>query len=116
MKRYYFTMFALIIAAFMLSSSCKKANTGDGTAPEIIILGLNPLYWAAEVPYVDAGAEAFDIQSNGDTVDITSKIVVTNDVDVNVVGNYSVKYNVTDDSGLAAKEKVRKVTVVIGKK
>jgi hypothetical protein len=100
----------------MLSSSCKKANTGNGTAPEIIILGLNPLYWAAEVPYVDAGAEAYDIQLNGDTLDITNKIVVTDDVDVSIVGNYSVKYNVTDDSGLEAEEKVRQVTVVIGKK
>lgn len=107
----------LIIAA-MLSAflpSCKKDNSGDGIPPQIVILGLNPLYWAKDVPYEDSGAIAYDISSTGDTIDITQNIVVQNNVDVSAEGEYSVKYNVKDESGMSADEKVRKVVIVIGK-
>jgi len=105
----------LFITLLSVFSSCKKEDAGDGTVPEIVVLGLNPLYWALDVPYVDAGAVAFDFTSEGDTLNITNKIVVTNNVDVSAVGNYDVVYNVTDDSGVAAEQKTRNVTIVIGK-
>ncbi len=95
--------------------SCKKSETGDGTIPEIVILGLNPIYWAKDIPYEDAGAIAYDVTVEGDTVDISNSIIVTNNVDVTVLGKYTVSYNVQDDSGMSAEEKVRNVEVVIGK-
>jgi len=96
-------------------SSCKKEDAGDGTIPVITVSGLNPLYWALDFPYIDAGATAYDVTPEGDTIIITNKIIVTNSVDVSAVGNYDVIYNVTDDSGEPAEQKTRNVTVVIGK-
>jgi len=46
---------------------------------------------------------------------LTSSIVINNNVKVSEVGEYNVKYNVTDASGLAAPEKIRIVKVVLGK-
>ncbi len=98
-----------------MSSSCKKEDSGDGKAPEIVVLGLNPIYWAVDIPYIDPGAIAYDITNEGDTLDLTNEIGVEDNVDVSLVGDYSVKYNVVDASGLAAEEKVRVVKVVLGK-
>lgn len=115
MKRKYIIPVFLLIAAISFSTSCKKEDTGDGTIPEIVILGLNPQYWALDMPYTDAGAVAYDVTSAGDTVDITNKIVVNNNVDISSVGDYEVIYNVTDDSGEEAVPQIRAVKVVIGK-
>jgi hypothetical protein len=115
MKNKYIISFFLLIATLSFSSSCKKEDVGDGTVPEIEVLGINPLYWALDIPYNDAGAIAFDITPAGDTVDITSRIVTINNVNAGATGDYNVTYNVTDDSGVAAAEKVRIVKVVIGK-
>lgn len=107
----------LLVGVFLtLSSSCKKDKTGDGTVPVIMVLGQNPINWALDLPYVDAGAVAYDITPAGDTVDITNKISTSNNVNIATIGDYEVKYNVTDDSGLSAVEKVRVVKVVFGKK
>lgn len=112
----YIIVFTVIAASLILSiSSCKKSDTGDGTVPEIVVLGYNPLSWALDFPYEDPGATAYDVTTAGDTVDITSLIVVTSDVDVSVLGEYQVKYNVQDESGVSAEEKVRIVKVVQGK-
>ncbi len=98
-----------------MSSSCQKEDPGDGKAPEIVVLGLNPIYWAVDVPYIDLGAIAYDITNEGDTLDLTNNISVEDNVNISEIGDYSVKYNVTDASGLAAEEKVRIVKVVLGK-
>ena len=106
-------IFTMMVALF---SSCKKDDdNGDGTVPVIVIQGFNPLYWVLDYPYDDPGATAYDVTSQGDTVDITSRIQTSSNVNVALKGEYEVKYNVTDESGVAAEEKVRKVTVVIGK-
>lgn len=115
MKKKFIIPVFVLMAAISLSSSCEKDDPGDGTTPEIMVLGLNPLYWALELPYFDAGATAFDITPEGDTVDITDRIVTNINVDVSTIGDYDVKYNVTDESGMAAEEKVRIVKVVLGK-
>lgn len=115
MKKKYLIPVLLMILALSFSSSCKKDDNGDGTIPEIVILGFNPANWPLDLPYLDAGAVAFDVTSDGDTVDITDKIVVMNNIDVSVVGDYVVTYNVSDDSGEKAVEQVRSVKVVLGK-
>ncbi len=105
------TLFTLII----ISQSCKKEETGDGIPPVIVIQGSNPMFWALDFPYIDPGAIAYDVTMDGDTIDITNSIVVVNSVDVTLEGDYTVKYNVKDESGLSAEEKVRNVKVVPGK-
>ena len=115
MKKKFIIPVFLLIAAISFSSSCEKEEPGDGTVPEIVVLGLNPMYWALDLPYVDAGAMAYDITPEGDTVDLTSSIIVNINIDVSATGDYDVRYNVTDESGEAAEEKVRIVKVVLGK-
>ena len=108
-------LFVGILALGLLNQGCKKEDQGDGTKPIIEILGSNPLYWAVGVQYVDPGAIAYDITQEGDTVDISSLIKTDINVDVVSEGDYTVVYNVTDESGLSADEKVRNVKVVVGK-
>ncbi len=113
-KSIFFTLLTSLVV-FMILSACKKDDTGDGTVPEIVLLGFNPAYWAKDVPYEDAGVIAFDVTPAGDTIDLTASIVVTDNVDVANIGEYNVVYNVTDESGVSAEEKVRVVKVVAGK-
>lgn len=115
MKNVFRIPTVFIMLSILLISSCKKESSGDGTIPEIIVLGFNPIYWEQDVPYVDLGASAYDITTAGDTVDLTNSIIVQNNVDVAIVGDYTVTYNVKDESGESAEEKVRSVKVVIGK-
>ncbi len=103
------------IAVVLLFVGCKKTDNGDGIKPVIVVLGYNPMYWALDLPYMDSGAEAYDVSSTGDTLYITDLIETKNDVDVSKIGEYSVTYNVKDASGLAADTQVRTVKVVLGK-
>jgi len=64
----------------------------DNTEPEITILGSNPASIYKEDSYIDAGATAYDnIDGN-----LTSSIVVTNDLDINTIGTYTYTYVVSD--------------------
>ncbi|MBC8059101.1 MAG: DUF5011 domain-containing protein, partial [Clostridiaceae bacterium] len=65
----------------------------------------------AGTTYVDKGATASD---NYDK-DITSKIVIVNPVNINVVGDYVVTYNVTDINGNKAVQVTRTVHVILAK-
>ncbi len=103
----------LLFAGFLVFSGCKK--DGDKNKPYIIILGSNPLTWPLEFPYEDPGAEAYDITESGDTVDITSRLQVNSNVNVNKAGDYQVDYNVTDEAGNAADTKTRQVKVILTK-
>lgn len=104
-----------LIFSLLIFSACKKEDSGDGTKPVIVVNGFNPVYWALDIPYEDAGAEAYDVTATGDTLSLTSDIVTQINVDVSVVGDYTVTYNVKDESGLAADQKERVVKVVLGK-
>ena len=94
---------SLVVIAMMLFS-CKKDH---GNAPVITLLGKNPANTGLGYPYIDAGATAFDKEDG----DLTSKIIVNSTVDTGAVGNYYVKYNVTDSNGNKAKEVSREVIV-----
>lgn len=80
----------------------------DQTNPVITILGDNPktIYLGDE--YKDAGATATD---NVDG-DITSKIEIKNNVDVNKIGEYLVTYDVMDKAGNQVDQKARTVKVI----
>ncbi len=80
----------------------------DTTAPTITILGDNPYTLYQGTTYVDPGATASDnVDGN-----ITANITRVNGVNSNVIGSYSVTYNVSDASLNAATEAVRTVKVV----
>ncbi|HEX9846154.1 MAG TPA: DUF5011 domain-containing protein, partial [Candidatus Nitrosotenuis sp.] len=70
----------------------------DTSPPVIVILGDNPATHEAVTPYVDAGATALDDVDG----DLTSAIIVTNNVNENTPGPYTVEYSVTDSSGNTA--------------
>ena len=70
-------------------------GTVDGDAPPTLtILGSNPASVIKGSSYSDAGATASDISSG----DLTSSIITTNNVNINVAGAYTVVYQVTDSN------------------
>jgi hypothetical protein len=75
-----------------------EARVRDSIPPVIKLLGANPLTIECGGPYADAGATATDDKDG----DITSRIVVENNVDTPKVGTYQVIYRVTDAAGNAA--------------
>ena len=81
--------------------------SADTTAPVITLLGSATVNLTVGDAYTDAGATATDnIDGN-----ITSSIVVTGSVNTNVVGTYTLTYNVSDAAGNAATPVVRTVNV-----
>jgi hypothetical protein len=98
-----------------MTPSCKKDENGDQNNPFIILAPPNPLNWALDLPYEDPGAEAFDVTETGDTINITDRMQVTDNIDISQVGTYSVFYNVSDEAGNQADQQVREVRVVLTK-
>ena len=114
MKKLNYLLFAIAIVT-LFSLSCKKTDDGDTAKPFIELLGYSPINHSIDMPYVDAGAIAWDITIDGDTIEITDRLVTTDNVNINVAGSYEVTYNVSDEAGNAADERKRAVKVVIGK-
>ena len=75
--------------------------------PTISILGDNPASHEAGTPYADPGATASDDLDG----DLSANILVTNSVDPNTLGSYTVSYTVSDSSGNTATA-VRTVEVI----
>ena len=89
-------------------NNCPEPYTRSNWVPPVItLLGDNPVTIYQGETYVDAGATAVD-DIDGD---ITDEIVVTSNVDVETLGEYTVTYNVSDSSGNEAIEIVRTVIV-----
>jgi len=80
----------------------------DTTVPIITLIGESTIDIEVGSTYTDQGATASDNYDG----DITSSIVTVNPVDTDVVGQYTVTYNVTDTSSNAAVEVTRTVNVV----
>ena len=81
----------------------------DSTAPVITLVGDNPVTHPQGTAYSDAGATASD---NADG-DISADIITTGaSFNANVVGSYTVRYNVSDSAGNQATEITRTVNVV----
>jgi hypothetical protein len=113
MKKYLLPLL-IIVFIISLTYACKKAN-GDTNKPFIVLYGPNPAYAPQGVEYIDAGAIAWDVTESGDTVDISNRLEVNNNVNVDITGEYEVKYNVSDEAGNWADEKIRIVKVLITK-
>ena len=80
----------------------------DKEKPVISLIGDAVLQHEAKTPFTDPGVAATDNQ-DGDLAAIVEK---TGSVNVDQIGNYELRYNVTDAAGNAADEKVRTVEVV----
>jgi hypothetical protein len=116
MRRFVFLLAGLAVFLLFLAACQKKTENKDTTPPFIVVLGSNPVYTELDSVYRDAGAKAYDVQSNGDTLDITDRLRVKNEVNIHKRGIYKVYYDVTDAAGNKAKEKTRDVIVEIFKK
>ena len=92
-----------------IGSNISTTNTSVDTTPPVITrLGSSPVSVVVSTVYTDAGATALD-DIDGD---ITANIVTVNPVDEDVVGTYTVTYNVSDTAGNAASQETRTVNVV----
>lgn len=83
-------------------------EVADRTAPVITLTGANPINHEVNTVYIDPGATANDNIDN----DITGNIGVSGSVNANVIGTYTLTYNVQDSSGNAAATVTRTVNVV----
>ena len=86
----------------------RTVNVVDTTAPAITLVGDSQVNIEVGSTYTDAGATATDNYDG----DISSQIVVVNNVDVNTLGSYTVTYSVSDSSSNAATVATRTVNVV----
>jgi hypothetical protein len=84
--------------------------TPDATIPVIALVGTASVSLELGTAYSDGGATAVD-NTDGD---ITGNIVTVNPVNVDLMGTYTVTYNVSDAEGNAAESVSR--TVVVEKK
>jgi hypothetical protein len=91
-----------------LSNQVSQDLIVDTTAPVITINGTSPVNVEVYNPYIDAGATALDNYFG----DLTSSIMPVSNVNVDQLGNYTVKYDVSDPAGNAATEVVRQINVV----
>ena len=90
------------------ATATRTVNVVDTTAPVITLVGDSQVNLEVGSTYTDAGATASDNYDG----DISSQIVVVNNVDVNTLGSYTVTYSVSDSSSNAASVVTRTVNVV----
>jgi len=79
----------------------------DTTPPVITLNGDATIYHTIGKPYKDKGSTAFDNYDG----DLTKDIIITNEVNDQEIGEYIVKYNVSDSSGNKAIEVIRTVII-----
>lgn len=80
------------------AQALRAVHVVDTTAPIITVTGPSELTHEAATPYADPGATAADTVDG----DLTAAIVVTDNVNVAVLGDYTVAYSVEDASGNTA--------------
>ena len=85
----------------------RTVNVLDVTAPVITLLGTTPVTHPHGQTYVDAGYTATDNHDG----DLSGSVVVTGSVNSNVVGQYTLTYNLTDAAGNVAATRYRTVDV-----
>jgi hypothetical protein len=105
---YYVTYIVIDAGGNAATQVIRVVKVNDVTAPVITRNGDNPLALDLGEAYAEAGATASD---NVDG-DISGNITIdASNVNVNVVGSYSVTYNVIDAAGNAATQVIRVVNV-----
>lgn len=107
-------LYFLVLFALLTAISCNKDDNGDKNKPFIVLQGANPMFWSYESsPFIDPGATAWDVTETNDTINISERLVVTDNVDVNTIGEYTVQFNVSDVAGNSAEEVKRQVKVIL---
>ena len=91
------------------SPNCIESGLELVSNPIITLLGDNPALSVVGENYNDSGATAYDDVLYGN---LTYEMRTSTDVDINQIGFYEVKYNLTDPSGNTATEVVRKVYII----
>ena len=76
-------------------SVSRVVNVVDTTAPEMTLNGEEKIFIFNGKKYEDEGSTAIDSHDG----DLTSSIVVTNDIDYKKAGIYTIKYEIKDSSG-----------------
>ncbi len=102
------TFTAVDSAGLSSSESVAVTVVVDQSKPIITLIGDQSITIEQTLEYQDLGATAMD-DIDGD---ITSNIEVQTNVNSNVIGNYSVIFNVKDAAGNSADTVVRSVTVI----
>jgi hypothetical protein len=113
MKRQYLifiTLFSFVFASGLISCN-KSEDVEDSYPPFIVLKGTNPTWSQLGEPYTDAGAEAFDVTANRDTINISARLIKSDNININETGSYKVFYDVSDASGNKAEQAVRAVYV-----
>ena len=87
----------------------RTVNVTDQTAPVITLVGSNSVTVAQGVTYTDAGVTLNDNVDSPAT--LAGNLVTVNPVDTNVLGDYTITYDVTDVAGNAAVQVTRTVYV-----
>jgi len=80
------------------ASTTRTVNVINGTAPIITLVGDSSITIPLNADYTDAGASAFD---NDDNVSIGVDIDAS-DIDIFVMGNYTVTFTATDSDGFTS--------------
>jgi len=113
MKRHHPVFIAILSLIFVsnLTSCNKDEETEDPYPPFIVLNGSNPVWSQLGEAYTDAGAEAFDITSNRDTINISARLNTTDNININEIGSYRMFYNVSDAAGNQAEQVERTVYV-----
>jgi len=90
----------ITLVAIFAFNSCKQESLGVSTVTTYAVMTLNDasdLFWPLNSPFVDPGCKAFE-----GTTDLSSKIVVTSNVDATKGGKYSMTYKVANSDGFFA--------------
>ncbi|MFA7301973.1 MAG: hypothetical protein WC069_06705 [Candidatus Shapirobacteria bacterium] len=51
--KYIVSLLSFVLVFSFQDLGCKKTDGGDGTKPEIVVLGANPMFWALNYPYTE---------------------------------------------------------------
>jgi hypothetical protein len=72
-----------------------RVDVKDTKAPELTLIGDNPLVWSVKMPFVDPGVDVRDNFWPKNTLVVTKKGIVN----VNFIGDYTIWYICSDPSG-----------------
>ncbi len=99
---------ATLLFSFLLHSCTSPSDSDfDITAPVITLVGASSVNISIGGDYIDAGIQAID---NVDG-DISNNVQIDNPVDTNTPGTYTIRFNVSDNTGNSAVEVTRTVVV-----
>jgi alpha-tubulin suppressor-like RCC1 family protein len=90
----------------------EEVVVSDTEAPKVTLLGSEEMEWEETVSWEDPGVRAYDNEDG----DLSEQVVITGLPDVNVPGNYLIRYNLKDKSGNSSPEVTRLVKVLAQKK